>query len=155
MPANHRRTSDFGRRLRGLSQLELALRVGSTPRHISFLETGRSRSGNEMVIRLASELDVPPREQNALLEAAGLPATYSHHPLEASEIARLSAVIDSRLRGHEPLPAAVIDRYGTVRVDDRKRPRQADRDVPRRSLAGMADGTQHAVLMGRRQGLHS
>ena len=104
-----------------MSQLELALRVGTTPRHISFLETGRSRPGNEMVIpgnemviRLARELDVPPREQNALLEAAGLPATYSHHPLEASEITRFSAVIDSLLRGHEPLPAAVIDRYGTV-----------------------------------------
>lgn len=67
-----------------------------------------------MVIRLASELDLPPREQNALLEAAGLPATYSHHPIEASEMARFSAVIDSLLGGHEPLPAAVIDRYGTV-----------------------------------------
>ena len=105
MPANHRRTSDFGRRLRawrrqrGLSQLELALRVGTTPRHISFLETGRSRPGNEMVIRLASELDVPPREQNALLEAAGLPATYSHHPLEASEITRFSAVIELAPQG--------------------------------------------------------
>ena len=127
MPANHRRTSDFGRRLRawrrqrGLSQLELALRVGTTPRHISFLETGRSGPGNEMVIRATRwssvspvELDVPPREQNAMLEAAGLPATYSHHPLEASEITRFSAVMNSLLRGHEPLPAAVIDRYGTV-----------------------------------------
>ena len=116
MPANHRRTGDFGRRLRawrrqrGLSQLELALRVGTTPRHISFLETGRSRPGNEMVIpgnemviRLARELDVPPREQNALLEAAGLPATYSHHPLEASEITRFSAVIELAPQGARAL----------------------------------------------------
>jgi len=120
MTASHRRASDFGRRLRawrqqrGLSQFELAARAGTTPRHISFLETGRSRPGTDMVIRLASELDLPPREQNVLLEAAGLPATYSHYPIEASEMARFSVVIDSLLKGHEPLPAAVIDRYGAV-----------------------------------------
>jgi len=120
MIASHRSTSDFGRRLRawrrqrGLSQFELAVRAGTTPRHLSFLETGRSRPGTDMVVRLASELDLLPREQNALLEAAGLPAAYSHYPIEASEMARFSAVIDALLRGHAPLPAAVIDRYGTV-----------------------------------------
>lgn len=120
MRPSHRRSSDFGRRLRawrrqrGLSQFELAVRAGTTPRHLSFLETGRSRPGTEMVIRLANELDLAPREQNALLEAAGLPATRSHHPLEATEMSRFSGVIDSLLRGHEPLPAAVIDRYGAV-----------------------------------------
>lgn len=67
-----------------------------------------------MVIRLAKELDLPQREQNALLEAAGLPAIYSQHTLDTSEMARFSAVIDSLLDRHEPLPAAVIDRYGAV-----------------------------------------
>jgi transcriptional regulator with XRE-family HTH domain len=120
MTRSDKRSSDFGRRLRawrrqrGLSQLELAARAGTTPRHVSFLETGRSRPGTEMVIRLAGELDLPSREQNALLEAAGLPATCSHHPLGASEIAPFAAVIDSLLSRHEPFPAAVIDRYGAV-----------------------------------------
>jgi hypothetical protein len=68
-----------------------------------------------MVLRLAGELDLPLREQNALLEAAGLPAAYSHRPLDASEMTRFSAVIDSLLTGHEPLPAAAVDRYGAVR----------------------------------------
>lgn len=120
MTASGRRASEFGRRLhawrrqRGLSQFELAARAGTTPRHLSFLETGRSRPGTGMVLRLAGELDLPLREKNALLEAAGLPATYSHHPLDASEMERFSAVIDSLPGGHEPLPAAVIDQYGAL-----------------------------------------
>lgn len=121
MTANDQGTTEFGRllrtwrRQRGLSQFELAARAGTTPRHLSFLETGRSRPGAAMVLRLAGELDVPLREQNALLEAAGLPATYSHRPLDASEMTRFAAVIDSLLVGHEPLPAAAVDRYGAVR----------------------------------------
>lgn len=103
------------RRLRGLSQLELAGRAATTPRHVSFLETGRSRPRTEMVRRLAGALDLLPREQNAMLEAAGLPAVFSEHPLEDAEIARYRAVIDSLLQRHEPLPAAVVDRYGAVR----------------------------------------
>jgi hypothetical protein len=68
-----------------------------------------------MVRRLAGALDLLPREQNAMLEAAGLPAVFSEHPLEDAEIARYRAVIDSLLQRHEPLPAAVVDRYGAVR----------------------------------------
>ncbi|HLA14274.1 MAG TPA: helix-turn-helix domain-containing protein [Gemmatimonadaceae bacterium] len=121
MKANDQGSTEFGRRLRtwrrqrGLSQFELAARAGTTPRHLSFLETGRSRPGTAMVLRLGNELDLPLREQNALLEAAGLAATYSHRPLDASELTRFSAVIDSLLVGHEPLPAAAIDRYGAIR----------------------------------------
>lgn len=94
MTTNNQGTTEFGRRLRtwrrqrGLSQFELAARAGTTARHLSFLETGRSRPGTGMVLRLAGELDLPLREQNAFLEAAGLPATYSHRPLDASEMAR-------------------------------------------------------------------
>jgi hypothetical protein len=68
-----------------------------------------------MVLRLAGALDLLPRERNAMLEAAGLPAAYSERPLEDSEMARYRAAIESLLQRHEPLPAAVIDRYGTVR----------------------------------------
>lgn len=103
------------RRMRGLSQLDLAGRAATTPRHISFLETGRSRPRAEMVLRLAGALDLLPREQNAMLESAGLPAAYSQRPLEDAELARYRAAIESLLQRHEPLPAAVIDRYGAVR----------------------------------------
>jgi transcriptional regulator with XRE-family HTH domain len=103
------------RRMRGLSQLELAQRAATTSRHVSFLETGRSRPRAEMVLRLADVLDLMPREQNALLEAAGLPARFSQRPLEDSQLARYHAALDSLLKSHEPLPAAVVDRYGAVR----------------------------------------
>jgi hypothetical protein len=68
-----------------------------------------------MVLRLASELDLLPREQNAMLEAAGLRAVFPQRPLHDSEMARFRGVIESLLDSHEPLPAAVIDRYGAVR----------------------------------------
>src|SRR5687767_2184942 len=73
--------SPFGQQLRhwrtrsGMSQLTLSSLAGTTPRHLSFVETGRSRPGSDLVLRLATALDVPVRERNALLVAAGLPAT--------------------------------------------------------------------------------
>lgn len=115
------RTTEFGMQLRtwrqqrGLSQLELAARAGTTPRHISFLETGRSRPRTDMVLRLAAELELLPREQNAMLAAVGLRAVFPNRPLEDSDMARVRGVIESLLGGHEPLPAAVVDRYGAVR----------------------------------------
>jgi hypothetical protein len=72
-----------------------------------------------MVRRLAGALDLLPREHNAMLEAAGLPAVFSQRPLEDSEMALYSAAIESLLQRHEPLPAAVIDRYGAVRSSNR------------------------------------
>jgi transcriptional regulator with XRE-family HTH domain len=121
MTATELQASEFGRQLRrwrrqrGLSQLELATRAGTTPRHLSFLETGRSRPRIEMVLRLAGELDLLPREQNALLEAAGLRPVFPQRSLQDSDMARFRQVIEALLKGHEPLPAAVIDRYGAVR----------------------------------------
>jgi transcriptional regulator with XRE-family HTH domain len=121
MTSTEPRASEFGRQLRrwrrqrGLSQLQLAGRAGTTPRHVSFLETGRSRPRIEMVLRLAGELDLLPREQNALLEAAGLRPVFPQRSLENSDMARFRQVIEALLEGHEPLPAAVIDRYGAVR----------------------------------------
>jgi transcriptional regulator with XRE-family HTH domain len=113
--------SDFGRQLRqwrthrGLSQLELATRAGTTSRHLSFLETGRSRPRSAMVMRLARELDVPLREQNAMLLAAGLSAIFPERSLDDIEMEKYRSAIDSLLEAHEPLPAAVVDRYGSVR----------------------------------------
>ena len=81
---------------------------------MSFLETGRSRPRTDLVLRLSAELALSPREQNALLAAAGLPAVFSQHALDGAELARYRVVIDSLLDRHEPLPAAVVDRYGAV-----------------------------------------
>lgn len=102
------------RRTRGLTQLALAQSASTTTRHVSFLETGRSRPRAELVQRLAKALGLQPREHNALLEAAGLPARFPQRPLDDDQLMRHSSAIDSLLRRHEPLPAAVIDRYGAV-----------------------------------------
>jgi len=107
--------SPFGARLRrwrrhrGLSQLGLAGQVGSTARHISFLETGRSRPSRQMVLRLAEVLRVGLRESNQLLHAAGLPATYPQAALDSADLAPYRAAIDRMLQAHEPYPAMVVD----------------------------------------------
>jgi transcriptional regulator with XRE-family HTH domain len=107
--------SPFGARLRGwrrhrgLSQLGLAVQVGSTARHISFLETGRSRPSRQMVLRLGEALGVGLRESNHLLHAAGLPATYPQGDIGRPELAPYRAAIDRMLQAHEPYPAMVTD----------------------------------------------
>lgn len=100
---------------RGLSQVELAARAGTTPRHVSFLETGRSRPRTAIVLRLGDTLILPPREQNTMLRAAGLPPVFPERTLHEAEMAPYRNVMESLLDGHEPLPAAVIDRYGAIR----------------------------------------
>ena len=107
------------RRQRGLSQLGLAGRVGSTPRHVSFLETGRSRPSRQMVLRLADALDVGLREANALLHAAGLPGRYPRTALDGADLAPYRAAIERMLTAHEPYPAMVVDRHWTVVLANR------------------------------------
>lgn len=102
------------RRVRGLSQLRLALEAGSTPRHISFLETGRSRPSRDMVLRLAEVLDVPARDRNALLHAAGLPAAYPEAGVEAPQLEPFRRAIGRLLDAHEPYPALVVDGHSNV-----------------------------------------
>ncbi|WP_087925809.1 helix-turn-helix transcriptional regulator [Streptomyces albireticuli] len=97
------------RERRRISQLELALRADSSARHISFIETGRSRPSQEMVLRLADRLDVPVREQNALLLAAGYAPRFPERPLDDPALAGLREGLDALLRGHEPYPALVVD----------------------------------------------
>ncbi|WP_306326601.1 helix-turn-helix domain-containing protein [Streptomyces venezuelae] len=102
------------REQRRLSQLELALRADSSARHISFVETGRSRPSEEMVLRLAEHLEVPVRERNALLLAAGYAPRYAESPLDAPRLEALRAGIERLLRGYEPFPALVVDGSYTV-----------------------------------------
>jgi transcriptional regulator with XRE-family HTH domain len=99
------------RQRRNLSQLELALNAVVSPRHLSFLETGRARPSREMVVRLSEELDVPLRERNALLLAAGYAPLYAQRSLDAPEMDSVRQALDRFLRAHEPYPAVVIDRY--------------------------------------------
>lgn len=98
------------RRRRSLSQLELALEADVSSRHVSFLETGRARPSREMVLRLADHLEVPLRERNALLLAAGYAPAYVERTLEDPEMAPVQQAIDRFLRAHEPYPAVILDR---------------------------------------------
>ncbi|MBX9392779.1 helix-turn-helix transcriptional regulator [Streptomyces sp. TRM72054] len=97
------------RERRRVSQLELALRAGSSARHISFVETGRSRPSEEMVLKLAEHLDVPVRERNALLLAAGYAPRYPETPLDDPALDALREGMERLIRGYEPYPALVVD----------------------------------------------
>ncbi|MFD9327148.1 helix-turn-helix domain-containing protein [Streptomyces sp. NPDC060065] len=97
------------REQRRVSQLELALRAGSSARHISFIETGRSRPSEEMVLRLAEHLEVPVRERNALLLAAGYAPHYPETPLDDPAMDALREGMERLIQGYEPYPALVVD----------------------------------------------
>jgi transcriptional regulator with XRE-family HTH domain len=99
------------RRRRHLSQLDLALEAGVSTRHLSFVETGRSRPSAEMVVTLAEHLDVPLRDRNQLLLAAGHAPLYGQHDLDAPAMGPVREALDSVLSGHEPYPAVVVDRH--------------------------------------------
>lgn len=99
------------RRRRRLSQLDLALEAGVSARHLSFVETGRSKPSREMVLHLAEQLEVPLRDRNQLLLAAGYAPAYGEHPLDAPEMAPVRDAIDGVLAGHDPFPAVVVDRW--------------------------------------------
>src|SRR5881227_654671 len=98
------------RRRRRLSQLDLALEAGVSARHLSFVETGRSRPSAEMVLHLAEALDVPLRDRNQLLLAAGYAPVYGQRGLEEPEMGPVREALQQVLRGHEPYPALVVDR---------------------------------------------
>ncbi|WP_371626938.1 helix-turn-helix transcriptional regulator [Streptomyces sp. NBC_01116] len=103
------------REQRRISQLELALRADSSARHISFIETGRSRPSEDMILRLAEQLDVPVRERNALLVVAGYAPRYAQTPLDDPAMASLREGLDRLLAAYEPYPALVVDgTYGVV-----------------------------------------
>lgn len=108
-------TAGVGTLLRGwrerrrISQLELALRADSSARHISFVETGRSRPSQAMVLRLAEHLDVPVRERNALLIAAGYAPAYPETPLRDPAMHPLRESLDRLLAAYDPFPALVLD----------------------------------------------
>ena len=98
------------RHRRRLSQLGLALEAEVSARHLSFVETGRSRPCREFVLHLAEHLDVPLRDRNSLLLAAGYAPVHHETPLDAAEMAPVRSAIDKILAGQDPYPAVVVDR---------------------------------------------
>lgn len=96
---------------RGLSQLELAGRAGISQRHLSFLELGRSAPSRDMVVRLAATLDLPLRQQNALLAAAGFAPAWRETELGAPDLVPVRRALDFMLDQQEPFPAVVVDRH--------------------------------------------
>ncbi|MEU7204689.1 helix-turn-helix transcriptional regulator [Streptomyces sp. NPDC045470] len=99
---------------RKLSQLELALRADTSSRHLSCVETGRARPSQKMVLRLACHLDVPLRERNSLLMAAGYAPVYRERPLDSEDMRAVRSAVDMLLEGHDPYPAVVVDRLWNV-----------------------------------------
>jgi transcriptional regulator with XRE-family HTH domain len=102
------------RQRRNLSQLELALRSAVSARHLSFIETGRARPSREMVLHLAERLDVPLRERNHLLLAAGFAPVFGERSLDESEMAPVREALERFLSAHEPYPALAVDRYWNI-----------------------------------------
>jgi transcriptional regulator with XRE-family HTH domain len=97
------------RRHRRLSQLDLSVEAEVSARHLSFVETGRSKPSRELVLHLAEHLDVPLRERNTLLLAAGFAPVYRETPLEAEEMAPARDALDKILAGHDPYPSVIVD----------------------------------------------
>lgn len=103
---------------RGVSQEHLAARAGVSTRHLSFIETGRSRPGRDVLLALAGALDVPLRDRNHLLLAAGLAPGFTASTLDGDELAMVRRALDHALGHHEPYPAVVVDRlWNLLRVN--------------------------------------
>ena len=140
-------TSDLGsllrywRDMRGVSQLDLSLEAGFSQRQISFIESGRSVPGRDTLLTLAQTLDVPLRERNALLLAAGYAPIYSEAPWNAQEMSSVVRALERVVRQHEPFPALVMDRDWNVLMSNDAAPRffncfidMAAREGPRNML---------------------
>ncbi|WP_231402367.1 helix-turn-helix domain-containing protein [Caenimonas aquaedulcis] len=110
------------RQHRRLSQLDLAQEADISTRHLSFVETGRSVPSREMVLRLAERLEVPLRERNALLVAAGYAPMYRERPLDDPALASAREAVDLILRSHEPYPALAVDRHWNLLAANRMLP---------------------------------
>jgi len=110
------------RRRRRMSQMDLALDAGISTRHLSFVETGRSRPSREMVLHIAGHLDIPLREQNVLLLAAGFAPRFTERSLDDPGLSAARRAVDMVLRVHEPYPALAVDRHWTLVAGNRMLP---------------------------------
>src|SRR5215207_3648179 len=110
------------RQHRRLSQLDLAQEADISTRHLSFVETGRSVPSREMVLRLSERLDIPLRERNALLVAAGYAPMYRERPLDDPALASARQAVELLLKSHEPYPALAVDRHWNLVAANRMVP---------------------------------
>jgi len=110
------------RTTRRMSQLELAGAAEISTRHLSFLETGRAQPSRAMLLRLADRLQVPLRERNALLLAAGFAPMFRERPLDDPALSAARRALDLVLRGHEPYPAIAVDRHWNLVAMNRAAP---------------------------------
>ena len=133
------------RERRRFSQQALALAADVSPRHISFLETGRAQPSRDMLLRLAEHLEIPPRQRNALLIAAGFAPLYPQRNLDDPELQAARQAIDRLLTGHKPYPAHAVDRHWTL---------VASNHVARPLLAGVAPELLRAPVNVLRLSLH-
>ncbi|HKS07656.1 MAG TPA: helix-turn-helix transcriptional regulator [Gemmatimonadaceae bacterium] len=111
------------RRVRRKSQLDVALEADISPRHLSFVESGRSAPSREMVQLLTETLDVPLRERNSLLVAAGYAPMYNEGALESSELTQVRRALARLLEHQEPYPAVVLDRQWNIVQTNRAAPK--------------------------------
>ena len=102
------------RQRRRMTQLDLALEADISAKHLSFLETGRAQPSREMVLNLAERLDMPLRERNALLMAAGFAPVFGERPLSDPTLSKAKEAVELVLKGHEPYPAVAVDRHWNI-----------------------------------------
>ncbi|MEP6955160.1 MAG: helix-turn-helix transcriptional regulator [Solirubrobacteraceae bacterium] len=119
---------------RHLSQMDLALDAGVSTRHLSFVETGRAQPSQDMLLRLADQLDVPLRERNRLLLAAGYAPRYEERALDDPEMRPIADAVALVLRGHDPCPAFAVD-HGWALVDHNEAARLLMDGLPDELLA--------------------
>lgn len=134
------------RTTRGLSQLALAEMAEVSTRHLSFIETGKSSPSREMVLVLASALDVPLRERNRLLLAAGFAPVYRERSFAAPEMEQLRATVDLVLRTHDPFPAVVVDRKWDILAANRGAQRLIGMIMDPATLGPWASNAMHMVF---------
>jgi transcriptional regulator with XRE-family HTH domain len=106
------------RQKRRLSQLDLALSSGVSQRHVSFLESGRARPSRSMILRLSETLDVPLRDRNDWLTAAGFAAVFKARPLDDPQMSQVMGAVRMMLANHAPFPAVAIDRAWNIRMSN-------------------------------------
>jgi transcriptional regulator with XRE-family HTH domain len=104
------------RRKRRLSQLDLALTAGVSQRHLSYLESGRARPSRGMILQLSEALEVPLRERNHWLAAAGFAPVFKTRPLDDPQMSQVMSAVRMMLANHEPFPAVAIDRAWNIRM---------------------------------------
>lgn len=102
------------RRMRGWSQLDLAIRADTTQRYLSYLEQGRSQPGRAMVVRLAESLELSLRERNALLMTAGYAPAFDESGLDAPQLEPVRTALKNVLSGHMPYPALIVSQHGDL-----------------------------------------